>query len=152
MFAPITYDQCASHQLEWRVPGTSNTSPSHNCPTRGWSFGCSLHIMHLVLQSLLCSELVDDCLGCNVHDDVIKWKHFPRHLPFVRGTYQSLVYCHKKCQWRGALMFSLIYAWKNGWANNRDADDLRSHCADYDVTVMLELQQVKSLPLQGINK
>ena len=25
---------------------------------------------------------------------------------------------------------------KNGWANNRDADDLRRHRAHYDVTVM----------------
>ena len=37
-----------------------------------------------------------------------------------------------KGQWRGALMFSLICAWKNGWANNRYAGDLRRH----DVTVM----------------
>ena len=26
-------------------------------------------------------------------------------------------------QWRGALMFSLIYAWINGWVNNREAGD-----------------------------
>ena len=25
------------------------------------------------------------------HDDVIKWKHFPRHWPFVRGTHRSPV-------------------------------------------------------------
>ena len=29
-----------------------------------------------------------------------------------------------KGQWRGALKFSLIYAWTNGWANNRDDGDL----------------------------
>ena len=39
-------------------------------------------------------------------------------------------------QWRGALMFSLICAWTNDWANNRDAGDLRRNCAHYDVTVM----------------
>ena len=39
-------------------------------------------------------------------------------------------------QWRGALMFSLIYAWTNGWVNNQDACDLRRHRAHYDVTVM----------------
>ena len=39
--------------------------------------------------------------------------------------------------WGGALMFSLICIWTNGWANNRDAGDLRCHCAHYDVTVML---------------
>ena len=31
---------------------------------------------------------------------------------------------------------SLIWAWTNGWVNNRDADDLRRHGAHYDVTVM----------------
>ena len=39
-----------------------------------------------------------------------------------------------KGQWRGALMFSLIYAWTNGWANNRYAGDLRGHHVHYDVT------------------
>ena len=41
-----------------------------------------------------------------------------------------------KGQWRGALMFSLIYAWTNGWAKYRDAGDLRRHCTHYDVTVI----------------
>ena len=41
-----------------------------------------------------------------------------------------------KGQWRGALMFSLICAWVNVWANNREAGDLRRHRAHYDVTVM----------------
>ena len=40
-------------------------------------------------------------------------------------------------QWRGALMFSLIWAWMNGWVNIREAGDLRRHRADYDVTVMI---------------
>ena len=35
------------------------------------------------------------------------------------------------------LMFPLICAWTNGHLNNRDTDDLRRHCAHYDVTVML---------------
>ena len=39
-------------------------------------------------------------------------------------------------QWRGALMFSLIYAWTNGWVNNQDAGELKRHRAYYDVTVM----------------
>ena len=41
-----------------------------------------------------------------------------------------------KGQWRGALMFSLICAWTNGWANSRDTGDLGCHHALYDVTVM----------------
>ena len=30
-----------------------------------------------------------------------------------------------KGQWRGALMFTLIRVWMNGWVNNREAGDLR---------------------------
>ena len=38
-----------------------------------------------------------------------------------------------KGQWRGALMFSLIYAWINDWVNNREAGDLRRQRGHYDV-------------------
>ena len=41
-----------------------------------------------------------------------------------------------KGQRRGALMFSLICVWINGWVNNRDAGDLRRHRTHYDVIVM----------------
>ena len=48
--------------------------------------------------------LTTKCNEC--HDDVIKWKHFPRHCPFVRGIYRSTVISSHKGQWRGALMLS----------------------------------------------
>ena len=70
------------------------------------------------------------------HDDVIKWKHFPRNWPFVRGIHRPPVNSPHKGQWRGALMFSLICVWINGWVNNREAGDLRRHRAHYDVIVM----------------
>ena len=63
-------------------------------------------------------------------------KHFPRYWPFVRGIHRSPVNSPHKGQWRGALMFSLICAWINCWANNRKAGGLRRHRAHYDVTVM----------------
>ena len=55
------------------------------------------------------------------HDDVIKWKHFPRNWPFVRGIHRSPVNSPHKGQWRGALMFSLICVWVYHWVNNREA-------------------------------
>ena len=71
------------------------------------------------------------------HDDVIKWKHFPRYWPFVWGIHRSPVNSPQKGQWRGALMFSLVCAWTNGWGNYREAGDLRRHRgAHYDVIVM----------------
>ena len=54
----------------------------------------------------------------------------------MRGIHWSPVDPPHKGQWFGALMFSLICAWTNSWANNRDVDDLRRHRAHYDVTVM----------------
>ena len=72
----------------------------------------------------------------NKHDDVIKWKHFPRYWPFVRGIHRSPVNSPHKGRWRGALMFSLVCAWIKGWVNNRGAGDLRRHRANYDATMM----------------
>ena len=48
-----------------------------------------------------------------------------------------------KGQWRGALMFSLICAWINGWVNNREAGDLRLHHGHYDVNVMISWKVTK---------
>ena len=75
------------------------------------------------------------------YDDVIKWKHFPRYWPSVRGIHRSPVNSPHKGQWRGALMFSLI-CWINDWVNNVEAGDLRRHRAHYDVTVMLRIKMV----------
>ena len=70
------------------------------------------------------------------HDDVIKWKQFPRYWPFVRGIHRSPVNSPHKGQWRRALMFSLIYARINSWVNNREAGDFRRHLTHCDVIVM----------------
>ena len=75
--------------------------------------------------------------GDALHDDVIKGKHFPCYWPFVRGIHRSPVNSPHKSQWRRALMFSLMYAWINGWANNREAGYSKRHHAHYDVTVMV---------------
>ena len=73
----------------------------------------------------------------HLHDDVIKWKHFLRYWPFVRGIHQSPVNSPHKGQWLWALMFSLICVWINGWVNNGEAGDLRRYRAYYDVPVMV---------------
>ena len=73
---------------------------------------------------------------CNSHDDVIKWKHFPRYWPFVRGIHRGPVNSPHKGEWRGAFMFSLICALINRWGNNREAGDLRRYRPHYDVIVM----------------
>ena len=75
-------------------------------------------------------------MDAHPHDYVIKRKHLPRYWPSVRGIHRSPVNSPHKGQWRGALMFSLIWTWINGWVNNGEAGDFRCHRAHYDVTVM----------------
>ena len=66
----------------------------------------------------------------------MKWRNFPRYWSFVRGIHRSSVNSSHKGQWRGALVFSLICVWINGWVNNREAGDLIRHRGHYDVIVM----------------
>ena len=57
-------------------------------------------------------------------------------LVICAGIRRSLVKSPLKGHWRGALMFSLICAWTNGWVNNQDAGDLRRHRTQHGITVM----------------
>ena len=54
--------------------------------------------------------------------------------PFVTGIHRWI--SPHKGRWRRAVILCLIWAWTNGWANNRDVGDLRRHHAYYDVMVM----------------
>ena len=80
-----------------------------------------------------------------LHDDVIKSKHFPRYWPFVQGIHRSQVNSPHKGQSRGALMYSLICVWMNGWVNNPVAGNLRLYRAHYDVIVMYTTNRVISV-------
>ena len=115
-------------QVMWNVDGSFNVrlNKLRNTQSRGrWIEICWL--------------LFDVIIMCYDYDDVIKWKHFRRHWAFVWGIHRQPVNCSQKGQWREALIFSLICAWTNGWANNRDAGDLRRHRVYYDVTVVWQL-------------
>ena len=87
---------------------------------RYWRCNCLSISFHLIAQ----------------HDDVIKWSHFPRNWPFMRGIHRSPKNSPHKGQWRGDLMFSLICVWIHGWVNNREAGDLRRYRAHHDLIVM----------------
>ena len=60
----------------------------------------------------------------------------PRYWPYAWGIHRSPVNSPHKGQWRGALMFSLICAWRNDWVNNREAGGLKRHRVHCDVIVM----------------
>ena len=119
-FAPITLLSISLTQLCWSISFAINHASKY---TR--------------------EEQLKDCLVAFGHDDVIKWKLCPRYWPFVRGIHRSPVNSPHKGQWRGALMFSLICVWINGWVNNRESGDLRRYPAHYDVTVMTTEYSIK---------
>ena len=104
--------------------------------------GCELSIVALkspmIPQNGIppCSSLYVREVNKMEHDDVMKWKHFPRYWPFVQGIHRWPVNPPHKGQWCGALMSSLICPWINGWVNKCVAGDLRCHHAHYDVTIM----------------
>ena len=93
--------------------------PERICPL----FEC--HSNALLLQSPLITSL--QCSKWKfLHDDVIKWKHFPRNWPFVRGIHRSPVNSPHKGQWRGALMFLSRKSW--GWWFETISCPLWRHC------------------------
>ena len=79
---------------------------------------------------------------CHIEVKVLNacWRHqmktFSALLALCAGNSPVLVNSAHNGQWRGALMFSLICAWINDWANNREAGDLRRHRGHYNVIVM----------------
>ena len=71
---------------------------------------------------------------------ILWWRHqmetFSALLALCAGNSPVTGEFPSQGQWRGALMFSLICSWINGWVNNREGGDLRSHRAHYDAIVM----------------
>ena len=123
-----------SHQENWNVPLENKHFVFYNDSREMSVVWCEFHVYY------------------GKHDDVIKWKHFLRHWPFVRRIHQWPVNSPHKGQWRRALMFSLICAWINNWVNIPEAGDLGRHRAHYDVTVMGNVYLSTSVPKAGITK
>ena len=68
--------------------------------------------------------------------DYVKLKKFPALLAICARNSPVPGEFPAKRQWRGGLLFSLIYTRINGWVNNDEAGNLRRLRAHYDVTVM----------------
>ena len=70
-----------------------------------------------------------------------RWRHqmetFSALLAICAENSRSPVNSPHKGQWHGAVMFSLICIWINGWVSNREAGDLRRYRAHYDVIVIV---------------
>ena len=101
-----------------------------------WNWS-NLHNSEVTINAMA-SQITGVSIVCStVYSDADQRTHQnSASLAFVRGIPRSPVNSHHKGQWRGALIFSLICAWINGWVNNGEAGDLRPHRAHYDVIVM----------------
>ena len=88
---------------------------------QGFPFTPLLIILsYLSLWGSRSSTHIFDCrYRWNNHDDVIKWKCFPRCWPFVWGNHRSPMNSPHKGQWDGVLIFSLISTWITGKQKRR---------------------------------
>ena len=129
---------CTSGKLQWNFNQNTITSLK-TFQKLQWNFKTQAFSQNFIQAWIYAFGWHHSWVKATVlHDDVMKWKHFPRYWPFVRGIHRSPVNSPHKSQWRWALMFSLICAWINGWLNNREAGDLRRHRAHYNVTVLYQ--------------
>ena len=128
------WNKCFSDNYQkekgWQIDHSLLSTSFHylSC-VNGWVYGKVIVVVVLRVS-------VQDNYSLYIRlDDVLKFRHFSRYCPFVRGIHRSPVNYLHKGPWRGALMFSLVYVRVNGWVNNCDAGDLRCHRAHYDVNV-----------------
>ena len=80
---------CADLQYKvvYVLISTTKWSMSWSRVQSGSCAGPQYKVVHVLVLSTYCTELVN---GCKYrHDDVIKWKHFPRYWPFERGIHRS---------------------------------------------------------------
>ena len=96
------------------------------------------------------------CCDFRTHDDVIKWKHFRRYWTFVWGIHRSPVNSSHTGQWRGALMFSLIFLCLNkrlskpscGWWVETASNSLQCQVVVYFHNFILSIFQGWALTLR----
>ena len=77
-----------------------------------------------------------DCYTYIAHNDLIQWKHF-RVTGLLCGEFTGHQWIPlRKASDAEARCFLWSALWINVWVNNREAGDLRRHCAHYGVIVM----------------
>ena len=119
------------YQMCWRTAITLDNFQCGNLFLWLWERYTKVSILSYIFE--MKQVLIFMCF-CN-HDDVIKWKHFPRYWPFVRGIHRSPVNSPHRGQRRGALMFSWMCALNKrlskqswGWWFQTPSCSLWRHC------------------------
>ena len=124
---PVWISQAVVQTVQWCTSGLTSRGNSRGTP----STSRQTYLRHPVGMAHL-----------KWHSDVWRpcWRHqmetFSGLLAICAGNSTVPVNSPRKGPWRGALTFSFVSAWINGWVNNGEAGDLRSKRAHYDIIVM----------------
>ena len=91
------------------------------------------------------------------YDDIIQWKHFSALRAFVWGIHRSPVDSPHKGQWRGALMFLLLYKRLSKQSRRRcfetQSRPLRRHChGNGNVFILMKLPSLAAMISIGSGK
>ena len=119
------------------------------------------HFSPIHSQKTLTGEVWSDLCGikvpsisciCMGHDGCSWWRHqmetFPALLSLCAGNAPVTGEFPAQRPVTRSFNVFLICLWINDWVNNREAGDLRHHCAHYEVTVMyIEVRRCLSLSL-----
>ena len=108
-----------------------------------WGFVVSNFITN-AQATVLCNRFENNTF--NIHDDVIKQKHFPRYWPFVWGMHRWF----PTTKASDAELWCFLCAWTNGRAIGTPV--MRRHRAHYDVTVIWDFLGKSKPPGGRLNK
>ena len=122
IFFSVAFEVTMEPMAKSSMPNHNETKQSTNC-TQYSLRRCMIHTV-ATHRALITGHMMTSLIGNTFRA--------------TRPLCGELVNSPHKGQWRGALMFSLICAWTNGWVNNHDAGDLRRNRAHNDATVMQE--------------
>ena len=127
----------------WNSPVTGEFHTQRASYGENFPFGDVIMLQtcrfHKVLEYWCCGSGNDTTLGIGViHDDVIKWKHYPRNWAFVRGIHRSREFPAERPVTRSFDDFFDLRPNKRLSINNREAGDLRRNRGHDDVIVMLK--------------
>ena len=101
-----------------------------SCTDGMWTHHCYYHHYQYNHMGLERPHMYTKSIDTHWHDDIIKWKPFPRYFPSC-GKFAG----H---QWKSLTKASDAELWCFLWSAP-DAGDLRRHRAQYDVTLMEQL-------------
>ena len=123
------WNTCQVHSVEI----VSNIRPIISINSLVMVLGIRVLYLIIIIKSEVwtichCLGLSHETMACAVflcsYDDVMAWKHFPHHPPFVERFHQLSVDTPKTLTLSGALGFPLWSSSRSTWTNSRVVSDM----------------------------